>query len=508
MADAEHDGPLSLLSLSGATWLATCAAAGSIFLSGCAAPRSTTLAAGSTTTWPPVVSDDAAIAASDEPGASLDASSSTIDEAAAETSGEPATGAAAEAPESKVKGNVSLRARRRWTGDSRDLDLYGLLSVDVGDESKDDVTAHVLGRVAWDVDGRNGDDSGTFSSIDDSYDSRLTERLYDAWIDVHRVGPFKTMRVGRQTLWETPELVVFDGGRVDTEEFGPLRISGGAYAGQTSHEFESSPRQDAVYGVFAQTRPWQGSRVRLDAMHLRDDTSDAGKLRNDFVGMNVWQSVGENLRLHGEYTRLENHSRDAQVDGTWYDAENDFMAQLSYKEFLQPQARRVTELDPYFTVLGEYAPYHQSRMLLSKGFDDDFTVEAGTDVRRLADGSDEGPFNREFQRWFATGTIHYPEQLDVSVTGEVWDGDGEGTSTWGLDATKQATDALRVSAGSYYSLFKSDYLLDSEREHVRTYYLRIKQQLDPASTFSLGYEYEDADFQNLQTLTAKMTWRF
>lgn len=505
MAESGHDGPLSVPSPTGATWLATCAAAGSILLAGCAGTRAS-LETPTVAPWPVIsTSGPAAVAAGEPTGLTPTDGGSSVDEAAT-GSGPAKVAATEELPPPKIKGTLSTRARARWAGNDHDVDLYGLLSVDVGDEAVDDYTAHVMGRVSYDVDA-NGDSSGSFSSIDDTYDSRLEGRLYDAWLDIHRVGPLKSVRVGRQTLWDTPELVVFDGAKAVTDELGDLRWSGGAYAGQTTHEFESSPDQDAVYGAFAQVRPWTGGRARLDAMNLRDDTNQ-GKIRNNLVGLNLWQSLGERVRLHTEYTRLDNAGRDAQIDGTYYDAPNDFLVQLSYKEFLQPQTRRVTELDPFFVVLQDYAPYHQSRVLASKGFDDDFSVEGGMDVRRLDDAGDEGPFNREFQRWFATGVIHYTPEVDVSVTGEVWDGDGESTSTWGLDLTKQADDDTKVSLGSYYSLFKSDFLHDEELEHVRTFYLRFKRQLDPASNLSLGYEYEDAEFQNLQTLTAKMTWRF
>jgi hypothetical protein len=68
---------------------------------------------------------------------------------------------------------------------------------------------------------------------------------------------------------------------------------------------------------------------------------------------------------------------------------------------------------------------------------------------------------------------------------------------------------VRASLGSYYALFKNDFLLGTDRQDVRTYYLSLKYIVDPRLTWSLGVDHEESsDVDNFDTLTAKATWRF
>jgi hypothetical protein len=57
-------------------------------------------------------------------------------------------------------------------------------------------------------------------------------------------------------------------------------------------------------------------------------------------------------------------------------------------------------------------------------------------------------------------------------------------------------------------LFKNDFLLGTERQDVRTYYVLLRLRQDPRLSWSFGYDYEDADIDDFQSLTVKASWRF
>src|SRR5690349_9687338 len=77
-----------------------------------------------------------------------------------------------------VHGSLSLRYLLRNTSADSDQDLYGFLGLDFGDPARHLVTAHVLTKAAWDVDGDiHHTGASTFDSLEDTYDDRFTGQV-------------------------------------------------------------------------------------------------------------------------------------------------------------------------------------------------------------------------------------------------------------------------------------------------------------------------------------------
>ena len=64
------------------------------------------------------------------------------------------------------------------------------------------------------------------------------------------------------------------------------------------------------------------------------------------------------------------------------------------------QRQQVTELDPFWLIGFDYAPYRQLGATLRRDLTAQLSVGVGADVRRLRDSNDERGFNREFERYF------------------------------------------------------------------------------------------------------------
>lgn len=409
-----------------------------------------------------------------------------------------------------LTGWLSTRYRIRWTERDRDQDLYETLALDYGKPERDRVTAHFLGRVTADLDShrdRNG--LYVFDSITDTFEDRFNARLYHLYADIHRLDPLDIIRVGRQTNYETPVVAYFDGARVETEDLGALRFRAGAYGGVPVHLFESSRGGDAEAGAFVQARPWQAGRLRIDWMHA-EDKSALGTQSNNLWGFGFWQGLGDYIELHTLYTRLEDSSRDLLVRGTFQQPAWDLRFQASYYGLLQTQRDLSLEFDPFYAAALDYHPYHQFRLVGSKGFGEHVAVDAGTDIRWLRRAWDEGAFNREFERYFITPSLRdLPwEGLTLSLTGEVWDSRGRDILTLGADLTQKCTDAFKFSVGSAYALYKYDYYLNRERDNVRTYYLKAVYKLGKDLRFEAGYEFEDDSFEDYQVFKSGVTWSF
>jgi hypothetical protein len=436
------------------------------------------------------------------------------------TQGEPAAPAAdAKAPADaapqaaaashpyRISGSLSSAYRGRWTSGADDQDVYEVLSLDFGDPAHNRWTGHMLGRLSGDLDGNNGG-SDPFFNLDDTKSGAVDGRLYDAWGQLNGVGPFEQVRIGRQWNYDTPEVAWFDGVSAETREKGSKRTQFGAYGGIPVRLYESSHTGDQLFGLYAQTHPWKGSRVRADWLHLEDD-SLLGKHNDDLLGLDVSQDAGKNLRLEGNYTRLEQHDRDLLLRATWSQAESDLVLQASYYELLHTQFDNALELDPFSTALFEYFPFHEFRLLGSKGVGKHLSLEGGADVRRVEDDSDIGQFNRDFERYYATANLidSLPAGLGLSATGEIWDSNGSDIRSWGADLSRKWNGGVDGSLGTYYSLFKVDLVSGEERDDVQTYYVKLRWKRK-STRWDLRYEYEDDDPDPFHILRVGMTWLF
>jgi hypothetical protein len=458
-----------------------------------------------------------------EPGAGAShesengASEPSSDAANAATSTSASSGEAQEGTESAeppaeedsgldIHGSLSTWLRSRNTSGAHDNDLRQVVSIDVGDPTKDAVSGHLMAQGSLDLD---GDSDDVFAGLSDTYDSALTGRLYDAFVDFNQVDGFERIRLGRQLDYETPELAWFDGALVESEELGSLRSQLGVYGGLPVHPYESSPDGDALIGAFASARPWEGNRLRLDWMHFQDQRDDQ-EYRDDLLGARTWQNFGPSVLVEGGYTRLGGENRDVRARAMWSDSDDDLTLEASWYQLLETQADLSLELDPYYATLLELFPYTQTRLMASKGFGERFDLQAGMDLRRMSDEDDVGNFNRDFERYFLRADLNdtLPAELDLGAVGEVWVSDGSDISTWGLDLERAFGAELEASAGTLFALYKFDVATEEERENVRTWFLRMRWKRTKSTTFDFEYDYEDSDGTDFHTLRLGGTWRF
>ena len=358
-----------------------------------------------------------------------------------------------------VHGEVTARYRYRAVDGEADNDLLATVLLDVGDVARDPVTAHVFGTTALDIDGTtSGNSPPAFADITDTYDGSLTGWLYEAYVDVHTVEDLETLRIGRQDALETPVLVSFDGVRVESRPLGEEQVQLEVYGGIPAHHFESSSDGDLVFGLAGSARPWKDGRVRLDWMHLEDE-SLLGSHVDDLLGFELWQRIDQRLLLEGRATMLESEARDMRLRGTYTDVARDLVVEAAWTTLFNPQNDLVQELDPFSATLLTLEPYSQARIQGSKGIGEDWILAAGYDLRKLTDADDEGQFNRDFGRLYTTVTAlnTFDRDLTVSLTGELWDATGSEITSWGADVTREWNDSLEGALGAYYSLYKYDF---------------------------------------------------
>jgi hypothetical protein len=429
-----------------------------------------------------------------------------------------------------VTGSLSTRYRFRSGGGESDQDIYELLSMSVGDKSTQAITGHIDARLSADLDStRTGLRSELFSSIVDTYNSPVNARLYSAYADFHRLAGLEVLRVGRQWTYETPEVFQFDGVRVDTDSWcGKHELKFSFYGGVPVHQFDLNVEGDYLVGSAVEGKPWNQARLRLDYVHADDrlenrNTNSAdlvvqslhpshGTRQNDLVTLSFWQTLkNPNLRLQAQASALNGGMRDAMVRAVYNKQEWRLQLAATYRVWFDRQGRLANEFDYFFDTLAGQEPYHTGSLVATKGWTENFWMDAGLVTRRLTDAS-ETMFNREFDRYYTTLQIRdLPVKgLTFSLTGSRWDGKDHGptTSALGGDITYDWQRKLQTSIGTDYAMYKYDFFTNKERDQVRSYYLRQRWKATRWATLDVKYELERTDGATYNTLSAHFRFDF
>lgn len=406
-----------------------------------------------------------------------------------------------------LHGSLRTRLRARERDGDRDLDLYTSLALDGGDAERDAWTWRLDGQVLTDLDGA-GDPDSEFFSLADAQGGDARGYLYEAYAERHDTDELASLRIGRQSDWETPVLLAFDGVRAATRPSGKARAELGGYAGRVVRLYDDAGSDDPVFGLWGGWRAWRAARLRIDWVHLEDEER-LGAERNDLVRGALAQTLGERLRLDAAWSWLEGANRDASVRTTWLDAERDLALVATWKRLFEAQGVLAQELDPFTEALLEQAPYWEGRFTASKGFGERWRLEAGVEARRLEDDGDEGAFNHDFDRVWATATVaRLPLELELALTGERWDAGDDGVDAWGAELSRLLASGARLSVGTDYALYKVDLFQLEERTDVRTWYARWRERRGAGWAWDLGYEYQDDPGADLHTLRIGGTWSF
>ena len=410
-------------------------------------------------------------------------------------------------PGPELSGFVSTKLVARTSAGDHDVDLSSAFSLDYADKREPWIRAHVMGRISGDLDGHQGDE--TFGGLADLHDQALDFKLYDAYVDLTPPEGLGHVRLGRQLEYLTPEVVHYDGLSFDTQPTGASELRAGFYGGKPVHLYEAAEPDAALIGAFVEGRPWHGGRARLDWMHLEDELL-LGPSDADLFALGLWHDFGKGWRGEVQYSRIGGEDRDLRLRTNYASADGRTALRARWYQLFETQNQLPEGVDPYTSILTELFPYTQGGLGFSAALGDALSLDVDFDQRNVRDSGDVGEFNRDWERYRATLVWHdsLAERLDLSLSGDEWNGDGRDVATWGADLAYDTDAQWKFSAGSYYSLYKYDLLQNAERDDVRTWYGRAVYQVSAALRIEMSYDYEDDDQQQYHTLRGGALWRF
>ncbi|MCD6326074.1 hypothetical protein J7M28_00760 [bacterium] len=424
-----------------------------------------------------------------------------------------------------IHGSYFIRYRLRFADGEWELLNYSQLSLDLGDPERHKVTGHVFSLSTSSLGERRDDGARMPAGIDDTYhisrefhhrgktyEARSRSRLGYCYIDIHRLGFVKKIRLGRQLVYETPEPAHFDGALVTTERIRSLKsLEFTFYGGLPIHSFEASRTGDFLAGLFTNIRPWTGGKVQTSFARVEDEL-ESGKREDNHLALSIWQRFDLGLGLHLQYERLNDNDGDLLFRANYEAPVADFGVNASYYQLFETKREFSTEFDPCFSSLRELYSYWQARFAAHKGWTEHFLAEAGFELRQLRRKRDESTYNHEFKRYFTILSLFdLPiEDLTFSLNGDLWDSEAKSGDNWtiGGDLDYEVGRKFKVSLGSAYSLFEYDYFSDMERDDVRTYYVKLRFRPVKVLTLGLRYDLEDDDFEIYHRVQADLKVAF
>ncbi len=394
-------------------------------------------------------------------------------------------------------GTASVRLRARAdTDEEHDVDLYEYLALRYRKDSDKGWSASFYGRLAEDLDGN--DDSGSYSvfnDVDSSYDSIVTGRLYHMYASYRfDCGFLERVRIGRQNVDGGYPFLV-DGVHATTAPMGSADVAVSAFVGLPAHLFEGSPEGDFILGAGVAFRPWEGGDARVDWVYVEDENSYYGTPKNHVFTGELRQRLTAFASGRFWYQQVDANPREIGVSGLSYLPESDVAVRGSFRSQLEEENSLVYDIDSYTAIEQTLFPYWDAHVSASKGFRNDVTVEGGVTARGLWSQDDEGTFNREFLRVYATASRACFPRRDVtlSLTAEYW-ASHDDVFSGAFDATWKPSTRFRLSTGIDYALYRTDIYTGTERYDSYGAYARVT--FVPARSWkadvSLRFENDDA----------------
>jgi hypothetical protein len=420
-----------------------------------------------------------------------------------------------------LSGSFSMRYFFRTTevpaGRESDQDVFADLRIDLTRPRDNRYELHVMGTARSDIDGnQNMNGFYPFEDVGDTWGQRAHAQLIEANMVLNDpLRALKRITIGRQS-GTRDEPVIFDG---VAAELGKEKLLLTLYGGAAAHFYEIGTHwgEDTLEGAGIDYRPLPSLGISADALAVKDrrefDQDDGTTLHDRMVSFKIWQRFEPFTRIDVQYRYLNGESRDLSVKAGTLWQQHDAELNVSYFRQFNPQAMLSNELSPFFDVLGVSAPFQSFDARVRKFISSRVALDRGYFRRDLLDSADEGPFDKAYSREFIDAEVSdiFFENLSWTVTAEHWRAGSTSFETLGTDLTyriRKGGRESRLSAGTFYSLYKYDYYTElGMRDQVRTYYMEGKYPFTKGFSVNGRYEYESS-IERYQTVRLGMRYDF
>lgn len=398
----------------------------------------------------------------------------------------------------------------------RDDDIFSDLRADLTKPRTNGYEFHFFGTVRDDLsNNRNRTTFSPFEDIGDTYRSPVHGYLYEAHLDLNQpIAGMSQLRIGRQD-GTREEPIFFDGIAADILLAHNLSMT--MYGGAAVHFYEIANRwgDDTLAGAGLDYFPLRGTAVGMDYLYVTDKRNffDLTTQRDQLVSLKLSQRFSPNLRTTAKVRYVNGDPRDLKLGVVVMIPESDFEVTMGYVRQFRTQNELSNELSAFYDVLGQSFPYQSYDIKVRKLFGRHVAVDLGYFDRSLIHSQQENAFNRTFRRTYAVFELIdlLIDRLVFSLTGEQWQSGQRRFDSTGFDvsyAFRSGRRSPKISAGSYYSLYKyDDFLSLGERTRVRTYYAKVDFPFQQRYFVSGSYEFEHG-LEDYQTIKLGIRYEF
>ena len=264
-----------------------------------------------------------------------------------------------------------------------------------------------------------------------------------------------------------------------------------------------------IYGIGATGTPWRNAEARFDYVHVEDSNDYYGTpILDEFEG-ELSQRIGEYGHGRVYYQQQGDTPTYAGVTYDTFTASMDTSFHGKFHSQLESQKAQVYSVDPYFAITETLEPYWDALISASKCFGEHVSVEGGGNVRHLWDSADQGQFNREYERvWATVNAANWPSRnWSAWVTGDWYAGDDQ-VGAFGVGVEWKPTKCWRWTAGTDYQLWRTNFYTSTDDYDSRLFYVRGWYTPNDRWRFDTSIQVEDDKMDTFLTFWLGVRFTF
>jgi len=294
------------------------------------------------------------------------------------------------------------------------------------------------------------------------------------------------------------------------------------------HRYEENHHDDNVVGTGFKYKASKKFQLRAEFVRATDERADQPIANEDpaenLYFLSVKWKANKQLSLYGRMSWIDSNQprepfqpRRNMVRIKYKNTDSDLIIKFTGVSQRHTVQDITTEFNYFVTTMREYHPYYQAKLYVYKEFSEKVAAEASYSQRELRYPSrDEGIMNHEFGE--GTFALVFSDMLgngsEFTIEAEYFDTKDDDFATWGFEwmmpwtRDKKGKPVLSTSIGSEFSRYKYDVLDETEREGVRTVYGEFRYKLSKDWRFTFKWEFESDDYDNYNTATVGLKYKF
>ncbi|WP_022849611.1 hypothetical protein [Limisalsivibrio acetivorans] len=396
---------------------------------------------------------------------------------------------------------LTSRYRLRSSNYADDQDFYQYLRAhtDATELGNGTMRVSAFARFADDIDGEQNNDwsDSQYYYHRDALDAELESndwapRLYHGFVTLDNVVKNTVITAGRFYL-DHINTFQLDGADASVTVMEKVEVY--AFGGKpVSYYYDIE--DDRVYGGGVKVTPLDGTTVAVEYANL--DVSD---IEDDYARARLTQLI-PNGNISVEYEALD-ESKTLSADATYEIAATKTIVTVSYKGLLEEVEEGETDsyvVNPLTNALMPEEEYSLYKLSVYQGISNFAALGLGTDQKSVS--GDEGFTNRSYSRFYGNFDIFGipTENTYISFKMDLWNVDENDMADenekiqYGIEISQRINDSMDVWLGSSYNKYEYDYVNDTRKDSVRSYYIGGQYSPTDYLSFLADVNIEDTEF--------------